>query len=51
MRPYLAVLAALAIAACSNGKFNPIVEGAVNEILPGDRAPDGGAPGPRGPLW
>lgn len=51
MRPYLAVLAALAIAACSNGKFNPIVEGAVNEILPGDRAPDGATKAPsRGPV-
>lgn len=51
MRPYLAVVLALGLAACSNGEFNPIVAGAVNEILPGDRAPDGQTQAPpRGPV-
>lgn len=51
MRPYLAATFALALAACSNGQFNPIVQGAVNEILPGQRAPDGATEAPpRGPV-
>ncbi|PJN96442.1 hypothetical protein CNY89_02530 [Amaricoccus sp. HAR-UPW-R2A-40] len=51
MRPYVAAAFALTLAACSNGQFNPIVDAAVNEILPGERAPQG-APEtpPRGPV-
>lgn len=51
MRPYLAAALALALAACSDGEFNPIVQAGVNEILPGQRARDGGtAPPPAGPV-
>lgn len=32
------------LAACSNGEFNPIVDRAVQEILPGERAPEQKAP-------
>ncbi len=39
-RPLLAAALGLAVAGCSNGEFNPIVEAAVLEILPGERAPE-----------
>ncbi len=48
MRRSLAAAAlGLALAGCSNGQFNPIVDAAVQEILPGERAP--GLPGSTAP--
>lgn len=40
MRRLLAPALLALLAACSNGEFNPIVDAAVNEILPGERAPE-----------
>ncbi|MBP7240434.1 YjbF family lipoprotein [Amaricoccus sp.] len=40
MRRLLAPVLLAALAACSNGQVNPIVDAAVDEILPGERAPD-----------
>jgi hypothetical protein len=44
MRRLLAAAALLALAACSNGQVNPIVDAAVQEILPGERAPEEAGP-------
>lgn len=40
MRRLLAPALVALLAACSNGQFNPIVDAAVDEILPGERAPE-----------
>jgi hypothetical protein len=44
MRRALLAAAAVALAGCSNGDFNPIVVAAVEEVLPGERAPAEAAP-------
>jgi len=50
-RALAAATLALALGGCANGEFNPIVEAAVNEILPGERAPgEGEAPAAAGPV-
>jgi hypothetical protein len=50
-RPLLAAALGLALAGCSNGQFNPIVEAVVTEIVPGERAPDAAdRPAQTGPL-
>lgn len=46
MRRALLAAAALGLAACSNGQFNPIVVRGVQEILPGERAEDAAPPTP-----
>lgn len=38
-RSLVAAVLGLTLAGCSNGQFNPIVDAAVQEILPGERAP------------
>ncbi len=43
MRRALIAAAALALAGCSDGGFNPIVVAAVEEVLPGERAPEADA--------
>lgn len=48
-RPLLAAALGLALAGCSNGQFNPIVEAVVTEIVPGEQATDEAAPA-AGPL-
>lgn len=40
MRRALLAALALALAGCADGNFNPILVGAVQEVLPGERAPD-----------
>ncbi|MBP7000615.1 YjbF family lipoprotein [Amaricoccus sp.] len=44
MRRLLAPALLALVAACSNGQFNPIVDAAVDEILPGERAPEQAKP-------
>lgn len=44
MRGALFAAFAVALAGCSDGEFNPIVVAAVQEVLPGERAPEQGAP-------
>jgi len=44
IRALAALALGLALAGCSNGQFNPIVDAAVQEILPGERAPEEAGP-------
>jgi hypothetical protein len=44
MRRLLALAIVAALAGCANGQFNPIVDAAVDEILPGERAPEQATP-------